>query len=117
MTTNSSTPDLPDLDDILEDDSVTPLSLTEIYNEVVAHGEIILTIPADEEQNLRTGLAGVKAKQNLKLKEAGLQPDRATLSFVVTPHGELPEVIKVHIALTKKQTISVMKLELPDDTI
>lgn len=99
------------------DDEVTPLSLTEIFNQVVANDELIVTIPANEEQALRTGLAGVKAKQNTKLKENGLQPDKSTLSFTVTPHKTLPDVIDVHIVLSKKQTITVLAIKLPDNEI
>ncbi len=118
MDTKGSTPpvDSVTVEDILDDD-VTPLSLTEIFNEVVAKDEIILTIPAAEEAALRQGLAGVKAKQNTKLKSAGLQPDTATLSFRVTPHPTITDAIKVHILLSKKQTITVLAMELPDDKI
>lgn len=98
---------------VLEDE-VTPLSLTEIYNQVLADNEIILTIPAGEEQMLRTGLAGVKAKQNAKLKSAGLQPDSSTLSYSVTPHKTMPDVVEVHIVLSKKQTITVIAMRRPD---
>lgn len=99
------------------EDEPTPLSLTEIYNQVVANDEIILTIPASEEQALRTGLAGVKAKQNTKLREAGLQTDKSTLSFTVTPHKTAPDAINVHIVLSKKQTITVLAIKLPDNEL
>lgn len=94
-----------------------PLSLLEIYNQVLANSEIILTIPAAEEHALRTGLAGVKAKQNAKLKASGLQPDTSTLSYNVTPSKASEGAIDVHIVLSKKQTITVLSVRLPDDEI
>ena len=116
MTTTSST----EVPVVL--DETTPMTLTEIYNQVMANDELLLTIPADEEQALRTGLAGVKAKQNAKLKASGLQPDKSTLSFVVTPvKGKdgvvIPETIDVHIVLSRKQTITVLAMKLPDDQV
>lgn len=101
---------------VLEDE-VTPLTLTEIYNQVLANSEIILTIPAGEEQALRTGLASVKAKQNAKLKSAGLAPDSSTLSYTVTPHKTVPDAVDVHIVLSKKQTITVIAMKLPDNEL
>lgn len=98
-------------------DEATPMSLTEILNQVIANNELILTIPADEEQSLRTGLAGVKAKQNAKLKSAGLQPDSSTLSYVVTPKKDNAGIIDVHITLSKKATVTVLAMKLPDNDI
>lgn len=94
-----------------------PLTLTEIYNQVVENGELILTIDPTEERSLRTGLAGVKAKQNAKLKEAGLQIDTATLGYTVTPNKEKAGLIDVHIILSKKQAITVYSMKRPDDSI
>lgn len=105
------------LDSPAIEDEPNPLSLTEIYNTVLAHDELIITIPADQEQALRTGLAGVKAKQNAKLKASGLTPDTSVLSFVVTPHATVQEAIDIHILLSKKNAITVLAMRIPDDTI
>ncbi len=116
MNTNDNLPEGSGVDeDAIIDDEPTNLTLTEIYNSVCANDEIIITIPIEEEQALRTGLAGVKAKQNAKLKSAGLTPDSHSLSYTVTPHKTNKEAINVHILLSKKATITVLSMKLPDD--
>jgi len=101
----------------VEDEEATALSLMEIYNNVVSNGEIIVTIPEEEEEALRKGLASVKAKQNAKLKDAGLPTDKSTLSYTVTKSKEHEAAIDVHILLSKKAAITVISMKLPDPSI
>jgi hypothetical protein len=100
----------------MEDEEVTELSLTTIYNELLVHNELLLTIPATEEQILRKGLAGAKSKQNTKLREAGLQPDNNTLAFQVTP-GKIEGTIQILVSLTKRAGIRVLDMKVPDNEI
>lgn len=113
ITSPESSEDI-NLDSILHDET-TPMSLSEIYNQIVAHDEIILTIPMEEEAALRTGLAGVKSKQNTRMRAAGLSPDNSTLSFAVTPHKTVPNVVDIRITLSKKAVINVLAFKLPDN--
>lgn len=96
------------------DSTDTELSLTDIYNKLLAHGELILTIPIDQEQDLRKGLTWTKAKQNKRIKEAGLQPDNASLSFTILPSTGKPELIDIHVVLAKKSSITIVDIKLPD---
>lgn len=111
-----------DIAKFLEDEQETDLSLADIYNQLQVHGELIITIPAGEEKTLRTGLAGVKAKQNAKLKASGLPTDTATLSYTILPHKNedgtvAVDVIDVQILLSKRTQITVLGIRRPDSEI
>lgn len=103
------------------EEEATELSLSDIYQQLVAVGELILTIPAEEEQPLRKGLAMVKSKQNTKLKDAGIVPDKQTLKYIVTSHKENGKVVEgvvdVHVTLADRTGITVFKMQVPDPTI
>lgn len=100
-----------DLDE--EEDEGTGMSLADIYNRLLLHSELIFTIPADQEDTLRKGLASVKAKQNAKLREAGVRPDPATLSYI-TSKSDTEGAIDLHITLSKRTAINVIKVRKPD---
>lgn len=115
--TSSSSPE--EIAKFLEDEEETNLSLADIYNQLQVHGELIITIPADEEGILRKGLAGVKAKQNMKLKASNLPIDTATLSYTVLPKKdaagkEVPGQVDVQILLSKRTQITVLGIKKPD---
>ena len=107
--------DMTDSVDMLQEpeppDSMTP---TEIYQELMAVGEMILTIPAEEEDKLRKGLASAKSKQNAKLKEQGLAADNSVLVFNAAPSKDFEGAMQVHIVLSKRQGVTVLQKEYPN---
>lgn len=112
MTTEIPTDDWPIIED---DDETTELSLVDIYNRILLNKELIITVPKDQEEMLRKGLASVKSKQNTKLKESGINPDSSQLQYNVTPNTEIPDAVDVHIILSKRAAITVLKIQRPDD--
>lgn len=106
-----------DAEDFDSEDGSTELSLTDLYDRLVLEGELIVTVPVEQEQKLRKGLAGVKAKQNQKLKDSGLPVDDASLGFVVTANKKIQGAIDIHITLAKRTTITVLAVKKPDDTL
>lgn len=102
---------------ITEVDTSSTLSLSEIYNEVVLHGELIVTIPRSEERSLRRGLASVKNKINSKLRSAGITPEPLELSYTITTSPEDEELINVQVLLRRRGGITVVAMQLPDDEI
>jgi hypothetical protein len=93
------------------------LSVQDIYHQLVLEEEIILTMYDTEAEELRSGLIQVKAKEVAKLKEQGIAPDNLTLKFTKNPVKDRPEIVKLHIALTKKKTFSILSITKPEDTI
>lgn len=100
---------------LIEEEETTELSLADIYNRLLINKELILTVPKDQEETLRKGLASVKSKQNTKLKESGIQPDSSQLQYNVTPSIDIPDAVDVHIILSKRTSITVLKMQRPDD--
>lgn len=98
----------------LIEDEATELSLQDIYQQLIVTSELILRIPAEEEIPLRKGLAMVKSKQNTKLKDSGIQPDRNTLKFDIVPVKGNEDIIDVHISLSPRAGITVISMKTPD---
>lgn len=111
MTTPAS---IPSLDDELPEQG--SMSLTEIYGQLLAYGEIILTIPIEEEERLRKGLASVKAKATKKLQDQGFPSDKAVLAYQTTV-GKAPDTVNVQITLGQRNSITVLGMTLPDNDI
>lgn len=105
---------IPSLDEPTEQGS---MSLTEIYNQLLTYGELILTIPTTEEERLRKGLASVKAKATKKLQDQGFPLDKAMLNYQITPVDSNPEAINVQITLGQRNAIRVIAMTLPDNEI
>lgn len=107
--------------DIIIEEEAEELSLQSIFDQLSTTKELILTIPADEEQPLRKGLAMVKSKFNTKLRDSGIQPDKEALHFQVTPHlreGKKVEgVIDIQVRLAPRNGITVISMKVPDPNI
>lgn len=105
---------MPSLDDPPDPSTMT---LSEIYENLLAFGELILTIPADEEERLRKGLASVKAKANKRSLEEGMPLDKSTLSYNTSPNKDLPSAVDIHICLAVRNAITVLSMKQPDDEL
>lgn len=93
------------------------LSYAEIYASVALNGEIIITIPTEEIERVKIGLKNFKAKQSAKLKEEGLLPDSSTFTFIIKECQDLElkdNFSDLSIQLTRKSTIKVRKIVIPD---
>lgn len=105
-----------------EVEETNSMSLTEIYELLLATGEIILTVPAQEEDRLRKGLASVKAKSNKKLLADGMPVDKSVISYSCTHAKDskgfvIPGATAILITLGSRSSITVLDLKLPDDSI
>lgn len=105
--------DMPEFQNLDEDqeESKTP---TQIYSELLAFGELILTVNKADVLPLRQGLASAKYKANQRAKEAGLAIETASLLFVETPNKEIPGAIDVKVTLGRKGAIQILRTTLPD---
>lgn len=97
-------------------------SFRQLMDAIYEHKDIIVTIPADQEEALRSGLAVRKSKDNAKYKRAGITPSSETLSFLSYPakdeNGkEMEGAVTIRIKLGPRKAINVLALTLPDDSI
>lgn len=92
------------------------LTFSELYASVMLNGEVVITIPPEEVERVKTGLKNCKAKQSAKLKSDGLLPDNSVFTFTVRP-SEDPAFIDLSIELSRKSTIKVKALRIPDSDL
>lgn len=107
-----------DEDDFKEEDS--SYNFRELMDCLYADKDLILTIPADQEQLLRAGLIIRKAKDNAKLKSADVKGDGDVLSFLSYPAkdktgAERPDIRDVRVKLAPKKSVTVLEMRRPND--
>ena len=94
------------------------LSFMEIYSSVMLNNEIIITIPIEEVERVKTGLKNLKAKQATKMKEEGLVPDPSVFTFAEKPceEEEFKDThVDLNIQLSRKSIVKVARIKIPDD--
>lgn len=94
------------------------------YSEILANlslnNELIIVIPIEQEQAVKTGLKNLKAKQAFKQRHQqtdGIVPVEETLEFISSISAEFEDCIKLHIVLKKKGAIRVKKMYTLDNTL
>lgn len=91
------------------------LTFQEIYAAVLLNGEIIITVPAEVVDKVKQGLKNFKAKQAIRDRDNGVQPDSSTLSFKVAS-SSIVGAVDMRVSLTSKNLIPIIKLQIPDQT-
>lgn len=92
----------------------TDIQYKEIYTTVISSpaSEIVITIPTSEVEKTKTGIKNYKGKLNADLKEKGLPADDSTLIFFEKESTEFPECTCLTVALKKKASVKVYKIEI-----
>ena len=94
------------------------VSFAELYSSVMLNGEIIITIPIEEVERVKTGLKNLKAKQATRMKEEGLIPDPSVFTFIEKPCEEAEfknTHIDLSVQLSRKSVVKVARIKIPDD--
>jgi 5-bromo-4-chloroindolyl phosphate hydrolysis protein len=95
-------------------EELNEMSYGEIYSNVALNDEIIITIPLEEVEKVKTGIKNFKNKQNTRMKEDGLEPDDSVLNFKENLSPEFQGMVDLKIYLTRKSTVRVAKLVIPE---
>lgn len=107
-------------DEFLEED--TAYNFRQLMDMIAESKDVILTIPCDQEEALRSGLITRKSKDNKKAVRAGLLPVEEVLSFVSYPakNKETGEIIVgqtcLRVKLAAKKSVNILSIEVPDDS-
>jgi len=90
-------------------------TLVSLWHNICEKEDIIIIIDRIDEPRVRKQLSSLKAKENAKMKSAGVKPDDSTLEFI--EHKDFPEKdkIKLQIILKHKPTIRIHKLIIAKD--
>jgi hypothetical protein len=93
------------------------LTFSELYASVMLNGEIVITIPQEEVERVKTGLKNLKAKQAAKMKEDGLIPDPSVFTFIERPteDEEFEGYIDLSIQLSRRSVVKIAKMRIPDN--
>ena len=96
------------------------LTFSELYASVMLNGEVVITIPPEEVERVKTGLKNLKAKQAAKMKEEGLVPDPSVFTFIEresTDEEFKDSFIDLSIQLTRRSVIKIAKMRIPDNEL
>ncbi len=96
------------------------LTFSELYASVMLNGEVVITIPPEEVERVKTGLKNLKAKQAAKMKEEGLVPDPSVFTFIERPSNDeefKDAFIDLSIQLTRRSVIKIAKMRIPDNEL
>lgn len=93
------------------------LSYSEILANAVLNGEIVITIPLEDEERVKQGIKNYKSKQATKAKEEGLLVDTSVLAFQSEISKDFTGCIDLHIISKNKGTVKIKKLRIPDNDI
>lgn len=117
---------LPALDEIEEQaefqDEGESYNFRQLLDNVIEQGDVIFTVPSDQAQMLKTGLTTRKAKDNQKLKAAGIAPGSEVLTFTEYPAKDkvgavIPGQTCVRVKMGLRRAITILAMELPDNKL
>lgn len=106
-------PELQDLNSSEEQE----LSYAEILASAILNGEIVITIPAEDEDRVRNGIKGYKNKQATKLREEGQPVDSASLLFSSIPSKEFQGCVDMSIQYKVRGTVRIKNLRIPENDL
>ena len=102
--------DIPESDEEGEE-----LSYGELLANAILNGEIIITIPMEEEERVKNGIKNFKSKQATKAKEDGQPVDSAVLVFSSVISTEFPGCVDLSIQSKSRGTVRIKKLRIPEN--
>lgn len=96
------------------------IAFSELYASVLLNEEIIITIPPEEVERVKTGLKNLKAKQASRMKEDGLVPDPSIFAFNILPTKDeslKDSYVDLSIQLSRKSVVKIAGIRIPDNTL
>lgn len=91
------------------------VTFSELLANVMLNDEIIITIAPEDVERVKTGIKNTKAKQTAKMKEDGLPTNTGEmLSFTSTPSVKHKDMVDLKIILSRKSTVKIKALTIPD---
>lgn len=106
-------------EEILDDEGTT-FSPRALLDEITRLEDCILVIPAEEFDRLKKNLTKRKARDNAKMKNAGVPIDTRVLSFKSYPakddKGNLREgLLEVRVRLAERRSVTVLEIRKPSN--
>lgn len=92
------------------------LGYSDLFEQVWQEEELIFTIPEEDHERFKAGMAVAKSRFNSKMEKEGMPPDKRSLSFAVVPCST-EGCISLHVKLVAKGRVRVLNIEKPDNTL
>lgn len=89
------------------------MGYAEIYEQLIVEEELIYTIPAEDEDRFKKGLAVAKNRMNKKLISDGVASDTRILNFKTLPSSEAG-CIDIQVSMTARGGVRIMNMRKPD---
>lgn len=99
------------------EDEGEELSYAEILASAVLNGEVIITIPIEEEERVKNGIKNYKSKQITKQKEEGMPVDSSILIFTSQPSKEFAGCVDLSIQSKTRGTVRVKAMRIPENDL
>lgn len=94
------------------------VSYSDLYNTAFLNGEIIITIPIEEEEKTKAGIKNFKSKNNQKLRDAGQPTDTSLINFATSPSPDFQGCIDLKIIVIKRGTVKIKgKIRIPENDL
>lgn len=102
--------------DSLEEDS-NMLGYTELFERIWTEEELIFTIPKDDEERFKNGLAVAKTRFNKKLMDEGQPKESRQLEYSLVTPCMTEGCINLQVSLKTRGRIRVFDIRKPDPTL
>lgn len=93
------------------------LSYGEILASAILNGEIIITIPAEDEDRVKGGIKGHKNKQAIRMREEGQPVDSASLLFNSVPSKDFQGCVDLSIQYKVRGTVRIKNIRIPENDL
>lgn len=93
------------------------LSYGEILASAILNGEIVITIPAEDEDRVKGGIKGYKNKQAIRMREEGQPVDSASLLFSSQPSKDFQGCVDLSIQYKVRGTVRIKALKIPENDL
>jgi hypothetical protein len=125
MSIHKTSPNTDNEDDLFEeiiDDEGTHFSPRALLDEITRLEDCILVIPEGELERLKKNLTKRKARDNAKMKSAGVPVDTRVLSFIAYPAKDKTDnvregLLEVRVRLGERRNLTVLEIRKPSDEL
>ena len=100
----------------ISDEIDDTLGYAELFEQIWQEEELIFTIPAEDWEKFKAGIAVAKSRFNAKMVKEGMPPDKRSLAFDLV-QCTVEGCVALHVKLVSKGKIRVLAIEKPDNSL
>ena len=101
----------------LSEDDAEEFGYAELFERIWTEEELIFTIPEEDEERFKNGLAVAKTRFNKKMQLDGMGKEDRSFEYNIVKPCTVPGCINLQVSLKKKGRIKVFQIQKPDPSI